>query len=313
MRDVSMKATTLRTAEARSVLHLDARTVAVIHEGAVPKGDPLPVAKVAAIQAVKSTGTIIPYCHPILIEHVDVQFEIRETEILSTVRVTAIARTGVEMEAMTGASVAALTLYDMLKMIDEDMRIGEVTLLKKRGGKSQFRAKAPRTLRAAVLVMSDSVAAGEKSDTSGRMIQERLAAEGLEVRHYDIVPDDTDIIAQRLKQYADDDGIDLVLTTGGTGFSPRDCTPEAMTQVIEREIPGIPEAVRAYGQDRTPYAMLSRARAGIRGQCIIINLPGSRGGVADALDALFPSVIHSYRMLWMKPSSQHQSYEDTAS
>lgn len=308
-----MKSTTLRTAEARSVLHLDARTIAVIHAGDVPKGDPLPVAQVAAIQAVKATSTIIPYCHPILIEHIDVQFEIMDAEIRSTVRVTAIARTGVEMEAMTGASVAALTLYDMLKMIDEDMHIGEVTLVNKRGGKSQYRESTPRILRAAVLVMSDSVASGEKKDSSGRMIQERLSAEGLEICHYDIVPDETATIVDRLKRYADEDDVDLVITTGGTGFSPRDCTPEAMTQVIEREIPGIPEAMRAYGQNRTPYAMLSRARAGIRGQCIIINLPGSRGGVADALDALFPSVIHSYRMLWMKPSNQHQSYEDTTS
>ncbi len=91
--------------------------------------------------------------------------------------------------------------------------------------------------------------------------------------------------------------LDLVLTTGGTGFSPRDNTPEAMLRVIEREIPGIPEALRAYGQERTPYSMLSRGKAGIRGSTIIVNLPGSRRGVAESLDALFPGLLHAFGML----------------
>ncbi len=88
-----------------------------------------------------------------------------------------------------------------------------------------------------------------------------------------------------------------MLTTGGTGFSPRDNTPEAMARVIEREIPGIPEALRAYGQERTPYSMLSRGKAGIRGRTIIINLPGSKRGVAESLDALFPGLLHAFGML----------------
>ena len=104
--------------------------------------------------------------------------------------------------------------------------------------------------------------------------------------------------------------MDLVITTGGTGFGARDHTPEAMGQVIERDIPGIPEAVRAFGQDRIPYAMLSRARAGMRGQCIVINLPGSRGAVRDGLDALFPAIVHAFGMLWGQAGSHHASYED---
>ena len=107
--------------------------------------------------------------------------------------------------------------------------------------------------------------AGKKSDEAGRTIVQRLEREGLEIADYRIIPDDGALIAETLIAYANRDRLDLVLTTGGTGFSPRDNTPEAMLRVIEREIPGIPEAARAYGQARTPYSMLSRGKAGLRG------------------------------------------------
>jgi molybdenum cofactor biosynthesis protein MoaC len=270
----------------------------LISEGKIPKGDPLEVAKVAAIQAAKETSRIIPYCHPLPVDFVGVEYEIGERSIQVDVLVKTIAKTGVEMEALTGASVAALTLYDMMKMLDAGMEIERVTLLEKKGGKSDFRdrpGKGPR--RAAVLVISDSVSAGKKSDRSGRLMVERLESEGLKVEKYEIVPDDPDTIVERLLSYSDKERLDLVLTTGGTGFSPRDNTPEAMSKVVEREVPGIPEATRAYGQDRTPYSMLSRGRAGIRGTMLIVNLPGSSGGVADSLDALFPGLLHGFGML----------------
>ncbi|MFA6232852.1 MAG: bifunctional molybdenum cofactor biosynthesis protein MoaC/MoaB [Bacteroidota bacterium] len=305
MIDVSHKVNTLRTAFASAELTISPGTAAIIRENRVPKGDPLAVAKVAAVQAVKSCSTIIPYCHPIPVDFVGVDFDLTDERITIRVEVKAVYKTGVEMEAMTGASVAALTLYDMLKMLDEKMEIVRVRLDKKTGGKSDFRETYERPLTAAVLVMSDSISAGEKTDRSGRLIVERLEGEGLEVRDYTIIPDEVDVIVRTLTAYADEQKLDLVVTTGGTGFSPRDCTPEAMARVIERSIPGIPEAARAYGQERTPYAMLSRAQAGIRGNTIFLNLPGSTGGVKDSLNALFPAVLHSFRMLWMQNSPGH--------
>lgn len=298
MKDISRKFSTLRTATARATLRLSPETIAKIRDGAIPKGDPLPVAKVAAVRAAKETSRIIPYCHPLPIEFVGVEYEIGEHRIHVDVVVKAIAKTGVEMEALTAASAAALTLYDMMKMLDAGMEIEKVTLIEKRGGKSDFRDRpkgGPR--RAAVLVISDSVSSGTKSDRSGRLIVERLKSEGIKVEKYEIVPDEPDMIVELLLGYSDAEHLDLVLTTGGTGFSPRDTTPEAMSKVIEREVPGIPEATRAYGQDRTPYSMLSRGRAGIRGTTLIINLPGSSGGVADSLDALFPGLLHGFGML----------------
>jgi cyclic pyranopterin monophosphate synthase len=297
MLDVSKKIKTLRTATAEAHLTLAVETVARIREQSVPKGDPLEVARVAGIQAAKETSRIIPFCHPLPLDHVAVEFTLRDNEIIVTASAKAIYKTGVEMEAMTAAAVAALTLYDMLKMLDESMEITGIKLLTKRGGKSDFRQAFPSPLRAAVLVMSDSIASGKKDDLSGRLITERLQTEGIIVEDYKIVPDDIPAITELIHRWCDDQHVDLVMTTGGTGFSPRDNTPEAMQQIFEREIPGIPEAVRQYGVDRTPHAMLSRARAGIRGRTIIINLPGSKRGVAESLDALFPGVLHAFPML----------------
>jgi cyclic pyranopterin phosphate synthase len=298
MIDISNKIKTLRTAVARATLKLKPETIELIHQNKIPKGDPLAVAKVAAIQAAKNTSQIIPYCHPLPIDYVGVDFNIGKDFIEVNVTVKAIYKTGVEMEALTAASVAVLTIYDMTKMLDDSMEIIGVKLLEKTGGKSDFRTEYDKPLRAAVLVLSDSISSGKKSDTSGKMIVERLKKEGIDVLEYNIIPDDVEKITQTLIKYADEDKLDLVMTTGGTGFSPRDCTPEAMANVVEREIPGIPEAAREFGQERTPYSMLSRAKAGIRGKTLIVNLPGSKKGVADSLNALFPGILHSFKMIW---------------
>ncbi|MDP2210080.1 MAG: bifunctional molybdenum cofactor biosynthesis protein MoaC/MoaB [Bacteroidota bacterium] len=297
MIDISNKTKTLRTAVATGTLKLKNETILLIRQGKIPKGDPLPVAKVAAIQAAKNTSQIIPYCHPLPVDYVGVEFNIGENFIEVSVTVKAIYKTGVEMEALTAASVAVLTIYDMTKMLDETMTISEIKLVSKTGGKSDFKTSYERPLRAAVLVMSDSIAAGTKSDLSGKLIVERLKKELVEVVDYKIIPDELEQIVSELIRYADELKLDLVMTTGGTGFSSRDCTPEAMAKVVELEVPGIPEAARSFGQERTPYSMLSRASAGLRGNTLIVNLPGSKKGVAESLNALFPGLLHSFRMI----------------
>jgi cyclic pyranopterin phosphate synthase len=298
MRDVSAKIKTLRVATARAVLKVSPSTIQMIRENRVPKGDPLSVAKVAAIQGAKNTPQIIPYCHPVPLDAISVDFELQDNAIIVTTTAKAIYKTGVEMEALTAASVAALNLYDMLKMVDEAMEIQTITLLGKEGGKSDFRQPFAASLKAAVLVISDSVAANKKQDRSGRIIVERLESEGLQTAEYQVVSDDPDAIREHVLRFADVLKLDLLITTGGTGVTPRDNTPEAMAGLFERELPGIAEAIRGYGQERTPYAMLSRSLAGTRGKTLILCLPGSTGGVTDAMDALFPSVLHAYKMLW---------------
>lgn len=297
MRDISDKASTLRVAEARAVIRVSPETVKLIQEKKVPKGDPLEVAKVAAIQAAKNTSQIIPYCHPMPVEFVGVQFEIDEDSIQASVTVKAIYKTGVEMEAMTGASVAALTLYDMLKMVDDFMRIESVMLLSKKGGKSDFAGNNGTARTAAAVVMSDSAHKGEKEDRSGQIIVERLRAAGFEIKEPIIVPDDEGEIARTIRRLADELTLDLIVTTGGTGLGPRDCTTEAVSKLVERQVPGIAEAMRAYGQDRIPQAMFSRSIAGVRGRTLIVCLPGSSGGVKDGLNVILPHVHHAFDTL----------------
>jgi molybdenum cofactor synthesis domain-containing protein len=214
-----------------------------------------------------------------------------------TTEVKAVYKTGVEMEALTAATVAALTVYDMAKAVDESMEIVSVRLLSKKGGKSDFRDTFEKPLRAAVLVASDSIAAGKKEDSSGRRIVERLKSIGMEIVDYKVIPDEAEQIRENLLRYADNLKVDLVMTTGGTGLSPRDVTPEATAAVIEKQAPGITEFARSYGEDRTPYAMLSRGIAGVRGKTIIVNLPGSNRGVEESLDALLPGLLHAFKML----------------
>lgn len=140
MKDISDKASTSRRAIAQAVLHMKPATITQLREGRLPKGDPLPVAKVAAIQAAKNTSQIIPYCHPLQLEHVKVDFVVTADRITATVEVGAHYKTGVEMEALTAASAAVLTIYDMTKGVDPDMRITDHYLLEKTGGKSDYRA-----------------------------------------------------------------------------------------------------------------------------------------------------------------------------
>jgi cyclic pyranopterin phosphate synthase len=138
MRDVSRKPVTRRTATARATLRAAPATIQTIREGRLPKGDPLPVAKVAAIQAAKNTSQIIPYCHPLPVEHLGVEFEFEADAIHVTTHVVAHYKTGVEMEALTAAAIGALSIYDMAKMIDPAMAVEQVVLIEKTGGKSDF-------------------------------------------------------------------------------------------------------------------------------------------------------------------------------
>ncbi|MFI5201801.1 MAG: bifunctional molybdenum cofactor biosynthesis protein MoaC/MoaB [Candidatus Kapaibacterium sp.] len=297
MRDVSSKSNTLRTAVAEARIEMRPETIQLIQDGLLPKGDPLPVAKVAAIQAAKNTSQLIPYCHSLPIDFVGVTFTLNADSILVRTEVKAVWKTGVEMEALTAASIAALTIYDMTKMVDDAVIIREVRLISKRGGKSDLRREITQHLRAAVLVLSDSVASGEKIDTSGKSIVKQIELNGMGVAEYCVLPDNAELIAEKLRYFADTLQLDLVLTTGGTGISPTDKTPEAMERILDSEIPGIAEAIRNYGQERTPFAMLSRALAGVRGKTIIVNLPGSERGAIESLTAILPALHHACRMV----------------
>jgi molybdenum cofactor biosynthesis protein MoaC len=297
MINISHKITTLRTAKARAIVEMAPETVQRILSREVPKGDVLEFIKAAAMVGAKKTPELLLFCHNISIEWVRTETEIEDGKrIIIDVTVQSTAKTGCEMEALTAASAAALTVYDMCKPIDKDMEILSVKLLKKTGGKSQFKEKIPEGMKTGVLVISDSVSAGKKKDTAGKNILAKLKEVGIEDTDYRIVPDEIEAIRNTVSEWCES-GYRLVITTGGTGLSPRDNTPEALRSLIEREIPGIMEAARNYGQTMTPYSMLSRGIAGLNGDTLIITLPGSSKGAKESMDALFPYVIHLYRMM----------------
>ena len=295
MKSVTSKTTTLRRAQASASVKTTPEAIARMKANDLPKKDVLVVARVAATAAVKKTWELIPYCHPIPVDSVEVNFDVGDAGVDIEATVEAVWKTGVEMEALTAVSTAALTIYDMLKPLDQEIVIESVKLEMKTGGKSSFKNPVPPGFKAAVIVTSDGTAAGKREDKSGRVIIERLESFGIEPS-YDIVPDDEEKIVSLLRKLVDE-GADLIVTTGGTGLGPRDVTVEATRRVVEREAPGIVEASRAYGQSRTPYAMLSRGVAGVCGRTIIVNLPGSSKGARESLQAIFPGLFHAYTML----------------
>lgn len=296
MKDIRYKSETQREASAVSTIVMAPETVSRLLKNDVPKKDVLVVARMAAIMAAKKTSDVIPYCHPLLIDSVEVIFETGQNNVAVMVTVSAIAKTGTEMEALTAASSASLTIYDMLKPIDKHMEIVSTKLVSKSGGKTSYVEKLPQDFRAAVIVTSDSTAKGKREDKSGKIIKEKLASLGIEIDDYIILADEIDLIKQTLVKLCDAH-TDLIVTTGGTGLGPRDVTVEATRAVIEREMPAVSQALFAYGQKRTPYAMLSRGLAGMRQGSLIVNLPGSSNGTREGLEAIFPAVLHVFKML----------------
>jgi cyclic pyranopterin monophosphate synthase len=263
MKNVGLKPDTLRSASARATLRAPPDCIARLRSGDTEKGDPLKTARVAGILAAKRTDELIPLCHPLPVHHAEVRYELHEDRALVRAEVETLGPTGVEMEALAAASVAALTLYDMLKPYApaEALSIEDTRLEAKRGGKSQYGRRLARPLRAAVVVLSDTVAAGRKPDTAGRAVEAALAQAGFAPVEYDVLPDDPARLAARLDAHLAA-GVALVATVGGTGLGPRDLTVETVRPRLTTEIPGIMEAARAFGQRRTPYAMLSRGGGG---------------------------------------------------
>lgn len=297
MFDVGDKSETLRIATARAIVKVNPETIRLIKEGKSPKGDIVDAARISATMGAKRTWDLLPYCHPIPIDHIKVNVLIKTESIEVDVQVKTAWKTGVEMESLTGASIGALTIYDMLKPIDESLVIESVKLLAKSGGMKDFHEKYSKPLRAAVIVIGDSVSKGERSDKSGKLAIERLNNSGFEVVDYTVIPDDANQIESSLIIACDELKVDLAVTCGGTGLGPRDTTPEATRNVLEKEVIGISEALRMHGQKRTPLSMLSRGAAGIRGKTTIVNLPGSAKAVSESLDALIPGILHASKML----------------
>jgi len=295
MVDITHKNHTLRKAVAAAIVSVSLpETMDSIRNKSVPKGDIFEFSRAAGLLAVKKTSDLIPDCHPLPIEYTGITYELMDLEIHILVEVHTIYKTGVEVEAMHGASLVALTIYDMLKPLDKGVEIKNIRLLSKQGGKSELKKIKFNHLQVVVLVCSDSVSEGKSEDISGKIALEKLKDYGLQNISIHVIPDDFDIIQSMAKSYSQE--VDLIFFIGGTGLSPRDLTPDAIQPLLEREIPGIPETIRHYGQLRTPFAMLSRGVAGFIGRALVITSPGSPLATKETIDALFPAVLHVFKI-----------------
>jgi cyclic pyranopterin phosphate synthase len=308
MVDVGDKPVTARRAVAEAAMRMRPEILATLLDAGGPKGDALVVARLAGIAAAKRTAELIPLAHPIPLDVVEVEPTAdRDAGTLTfRVEVRATARTGVEMEALTAAAASALTLYDMAKALQRDIVIERIRLLEKSGGRSEdYRAPGVPSReatppaadasahQAAVVVVSTRAAAGTRPDTVGPQLVARLAAEGWTVApEPTVMADDESAVTRLLAQLAKA-GYRLILTTGGTGLTPTDRTPEATIRASDRLVPGLAELMRSTGLASTPQAALSRGVVAARGTTLIVNLPGSPAGAVESLDAVLPVLRHA--------------------
>lgn len=296
MIDITDKKNTLRIAKAEAILSVSEKaTIQSIRDKKVPKGDVFEMSRAAGLLGIKKTPVLLPDCHPLPIEFADFEFEISGLEIKISCTLKTIYKTGVEVEAMHGASIVALNMYDMLKPLDKGVEICAIRLISKKGGKSE-RFKLKASVSGSVTVCSDTVSKGEKKDRAGKEVIKSLENWDIKVVNNSIIPDEIDEIQAQLKKQIEAK-ISLIIFVGGTGLSPRDQTPEAITPLIDKRIPGMEEAIRKYGQDRTSYAALSRSVVGMARTSLVMSLPGSTKGAVESLNAVFPEALHLFDII----------------
>ena len=303
MVDVAGKPVTKRTATATGTFITTREVIALVRADDLPKADVLATARLAGIQGAKRTSELIPLCHPLPLTsvHVDFAFDDAGDRITITASASTTGQTGVEMEALTAVAVAGLTLHDMTKAVDPHSVLTDIRVTSKVGGKRDLGGSVPDGAgerggsssgvvpgSAAVLVASTRGAAGETEDTTGPRIAEWLEGHGYVV-HRAIVAD-ADVPAKLEVLLAGRPAV--LITTGGTGLTPSDRTPEATRAVLDQELPGVAEAIRARGLANTPMAAISRGVAGVSNGTLVVNLPGSSGGVKDGLAVLDDLLEH---------------------
>ena len=297
MVNITHKSDTLRKAVATACLTVSSQeTIDTILARKVPKGDIFEFARAAGLLGIKKTSDLIPDCHPLPIEFSAITYEVVGLDIIISVEVHTIYKTGVEVEAMHGASITAITIYDMLKPIDKGVFISNIKLQQKTGGKTDLKYAHASDILTNIVVCSDSIARGIGEDKAGKAVAEKLERIGLKPASCLVIPDEEEAIKSALAKNTLSNEASLLIFVGGTGLSPRDITPDVVRPLLDREIPGIMETARKYGQERMPYAMLSRGVAGFIGKTLVLTCPGSLKGATETIDALFPQILHVFKM-----------------
>ncbi len=310
MVDVGHKPVTQRRAIATGSVYIGAELAEAIRENSVAKGDLLQVARLAGIQAAKKTSDLVMLCHPLSLSSINVDAEVEGERVLLSATVKTTGQTGVEMEAMTAVSVAALNVVDMGKAVNPHIVIESIQVTEKTGGKTGLVVHTETTadFKVALLTISDSRSSGATEDLATPMLIEAVN-QFLNAQVFEtiIMADDIDSISDQLRSWVEmDEAPELILTTGGTGIGPRDVTPEATEAVIERAHPGLLELVHARCLPAKPHAFLSRGRAGVAGNSLIVNLPGSPRGAVDTLRLMSDILPHAIATLKRKEKEHPQ-------
>ncbi len=314
MIDVGRKRVTRRRAVACGTITVGQEAFKKIREKSLPKGDVLALAEIAGITGAKKTSDLIPMCHTLPLDQVSIHCVPAEPDAVTVyAQVVCYAKTGVEMEAVMGVQAALATIWDLTKGTEPNLTIGGVRLLVKEGGKSglwvnpdgipdwleeQLPARqGMQGVKTAVLVMSDRAAAGVYKDKSGALLKELLQDDGADVAECRIVPDNRDDISEALGALYKAHQPKLIITSGGTGPGPRDVTPDVLDSVCDRILEGFGEVLRRESAAFTDTAWLSRMKAGMMKETLIIALPGSPKAVAECWEILRPFMAHALKMV----------------
>ena len=294
MVDVTEKTPSVRIARAEGKIMLNKDTINAILNDSLPKGNVLSAAKIAGIQAAKKTWDMIPMCHQLNLSFVDMEFKLDKDQISIRSIVKTRESTGVEMEALTAVSTAALTIYDMCKAVDKTMSIDAIKLVEKIGGKSDYAIEYRPSV--GIITMSDSIFAGKSEDKSGPILIKGFSDSGCKTNNHKVLPDGSDELIQTIDLWIKE-GVDLIITTIVKKLGPRDLTIQMIEDNFDSRLPGIEQAIHEYGRNKVKTSMLSRLTAGVVKGTIIVCLPGSTGGAKDALQVLIPTIFHSFHMM----------------
>jgi cyclic pyranopterin phosphate synthase len=314
MRDITGKTITLRKAIATGFISMKEETLEKIRNDQIEKGSVIDTARASGFMAAKNTQNLIPHCHPVTIDGMEIQFKFlnkgdqlenleKETSqcgIQVLVEAKSIGRTGIEMEALTAVSLSCLTVYDMIKYLNDPyVEISTIRLIEKKGGKSDRKKLTKTEQQAVLLICSEEILQGKKENKVGPLISSILTGHNCIIVDEKLISGNRGDIITQIKSWADTD-IPFIFTAGGTGLGENDQVSEAISDLIEKEMAGITDAMLIHGYLRTPLAMLSRTKAGIYKNSLIVTLPGSTNGARESLEAILPGIFQTYNMIRIK-------------